>query len=124
VDQAVDPFLDLHEDAEVGDVPDAPLDRGARRILLAELLVGLGLELLHAERDAVVGRIDVEHDRLDGVADGDHLGRVLDPAGPRHLADVDEPLDPLLELDERAVVLERDDLAAHDGARHVLLGRL
>ena len=30
---------------------------------------------------------------------------------------------PSVELDERAVVLERDDLAAHDGARHVLLGR-
>ena len=67
--------------------------------------------------------VDVEHDRLDHVADGDHLRRVLDAARPRHLADVDEAFDALLELDERAVVLERDDLALDDGAGHVLLGR-
>jgi hypothetical protein len=67
-----------------------------------------------------LARVDVEHDRLDGVADGDHLRRVLDPAGPRHLGDVDQPLDPLLQLDERAVVLQRHDLAAHDRAGRVL----
>src|SRR5262249_45149212 len=36
---------------------------------------------------------------------------------------VDEALDALLELDERAVILERDDLALDDGAGRVALGR-
>ena len=122
MDEAVDAFLDLDEDAEVGDVADLALDDRTRRVLLGELLVRVRLELLHAERDAVLLDVDVEHDRLDHVADGDHLRRVLHAARPRHLGDVDEALDALLELDEGAVVLERDDLAAHDGARHVLLG--
>src|SRR6185436_17047164 len=117
VDQAVDAFLDLDEDPEVGDVADVALDHGARRVLLGQLLVGVRLELLHAERDPVLLDVDVEHDRLDHVAHRDHLRRMLDPAGPRHLGDVDQALDALFELDERAVVLERDDRA-----RHVLLG--
>src|SRR6185369_13807722 len=99
------------------------LHHGTRRVLLGELLVRVRLELLHAERDPVLLDVDVEHDRLDHVADRDHLRRMLDPAGPRHLGDVDQTLDALLELDEGAVVLERDDLAAHHGAGHVLLGR-
>src|SRR5689334_441417 len=122
VDEAVDALLDLHEDAEVRDVADVALHGGAGRVLLGELLVRVRLELLHAERDAVLLHVDVEHDRLDHVADGDHLRRVLHAARPRHLGDVDEALDALLELDEGAVVLERDDLAADDRAGHVLLG--
>src|SRR5690606_19978758 len=48
--------------------------------------------------------------------------RVLHAARPRHLGDVDETFDAFLELDEGAVVLERDHLAADDRAGHVLLG--
>src|SRR3977135_1614455 len=36
------------------------------------------------------------------------LGRWLSPPGPGHLRDVDQALDALLQLDEGAVVLERD----------------
>ena len=89
-----------------------PLHDGARRVLLRERLVRVRLELLHAERDAVL---------LDGsmssttastmsptatIFDGCLTRRVHDIS-----RDVDEALDALLELDERAVVLERDDLA-------------
>src|SRR5438132_3084612 len=37
---------------------------------------------------------------------------------PRHLADVDQPLDPFLELDERSVVGEGDDLPADRSEEH------
>src|SRR5437773_824176 len=40
--------------------------------------------------------VDVEHDRLDHVAHGDHLRRMLHAARPRHLGDVDETLDTFL----------------------------
>src|SRR6266699_2906600 len=69
--------------------------------------------------------VHVEDDRLDRLPDGDDLGRVPDVAGPAHFGDVHQALDPGLELDERAVVGDRDDLALHaraDGVfrRHVL----
>ena len=54
-------------------------------------------------------------------ADLDELGRVLDALVPRHLGDVDEALDAVFELDEGAVVRDRDDLAADDGADRVLV---
>src|SRR6185436_19987388 len=120
VNEAVDALLDLHEDAEVRDVADHALHDGAGRVLLLQRRERVRLQLLDAEADAVLARVDVEYDRLDGVADGDDLRRVLDPAGPRHLGDVDQALDALFQLDERAVVLQRDDLAAHDGAGRVL----
>ena len=51
------------------------------------------------------------------VADVEDLRRMLDALAPRHLADVDQAFDARLELDERAVVGEADDLAAHARAR-------
>src|SRR6185436_2415724 len=87
VNEAVDTFLDLDEDAEVRDVADVALDDGTGRVLLGELLVRVRLELLHAERDAVLLDVDVEHDCLDHVTHGDHLRRVLHAARPRHLTD-------------------------------------
>ncbi len=44
------------------------------------------------------------------VADVHDLGRMAHVAGPRHLGDVDQPFDALLELDEGAVVGDRDHL--------------
>ena len=66
-------------------------------------------------------RVDLEHLALDLLADLEELGRVLDLLGPAHLADVDEAFDARLQLDERAVVGDRHDLAAHLLARRVRL---
>ena len=44
---------------------------------------------------------------------------MLDALAPRHLADVDQPFDARLELDERAVVGEAHDLAAHARADRI-----
>ena len=46
---------------------------------------------------------------------------MLDALAPRHLADVDEPFDARLELDERAVVGQADDLARQARADRVAL---
>ena len=51
----------------------------------------------------------------------DQLRGVLDVARPAHLGDVHQTLDALLQLDERAVVGDRDHLAAHARADRVLL---
>ena len=89
--------------------------------LLGQLVPRVALDLLQAERDAARAGIDAEHHRLDAVADVEDLRRVLDPLAPRHLADVDQPLDAGFELDERAVVGQADDLAAHPRADRIAL---
>ena len=92
--------------------------------LFFELLPGVFLQLLHAERDAAVAGIDAEDDGVDLVAGLDQLRRMLHALGPGHLGDVNESLDSLLELDERAVVGDREDAAADLCADGVALGRV
>ena len=121
VHQTVDALLELDERAEVGQVADLALDAHARRVLLVERQPRIRLDLLEAERDLLVGLVDLEHHRLDDVADVDDLRRVPHVARPRHLGHVDQALDALLELDECAVVGDRDHLALDAVADLVLV---
>src|ERR1043165_3028994 len=120
VDQAVDPLLHFDEGAEVGEVADAARDHGADRIALRDRVPRVLLERLQRQRDAAVRHVDVGDDGLDFVA---HVQQLRRPhlLRPRHLGDVDQPFDALFELDEGAVVGERDDAAAHLGAEGVAL---
>src|ERR1700677_1052302 len=110
---AVDSVLDLDEGTEVGEVADAALDDGTNRVLVFELLPGIFLELLHAERDAAVVRIDAQDNGVDLVTGLDHLRRMLHPVGTSHLRDVNEALDALLQFDECTVVGDRENAAAN-----------
>ena len=122
VDEAVDALLDADEETEVRDVADLAAHHGADRVALLEQLPRVGLDLLHAERDALGLDVDVEDHGLDDVGQRHDLRRMLDPLRPAHLGDVDEALDAVLELDEGAVVREADDLALDPVAHAVALG--
>src|SRR6187200_1632786 len=113
VNQAIDVLFDFDERAELGEVAHLALDLRPDGILLTELVPRVALDLLQAERDATSRRIDAEHHRLDGVTDVQDLRRMLDALAPRHLADMDQAFDARLQLDERTVVGQADDLPAH-----------
>src|SRR5262249_19669158 len=121
VDQAVDTVLDLDEGAELGEVAHLAGDRRADRVLLGELVPRVALDLLQAERDPPRAGIDAEDHRFDRVADVEDLRRMLHALAPRHLADVDEPLDARLELDEPPVVGQAHDLARQARAHGIAL---
>ena len=112
VDQAFDARLQLDEGAVVGDVGDAALELGADRVLGLDALPRIGLELLHAERDAVGLVVDADDLHLDGLADRQHLGRVVD-APPGDVGDVQQAVD-AAEVDERTVVGDVLDHAVDD----------
>ena len=65
VDQAFDARLQLDEGAVVGDVGDAARELGADRVLGLDALPRIGLQLLHAERDAVGLVVDLDDLHLD-----------------------------------------------------------
>src|SRR6202012_1504177 len=92
VHQALDTRLQLHEGAVVGDVGDAAGELGADRILGLDAIPRVGLQLLHAEADALGVRVDLDDLHLDGVADGQDLARVGD-ALPAHVGDVQQAVD-------------------------------
>src|SRR5438876_2896 len=117
VQEAIHAGLELDERAEVGQVAHLPRDPRPRAVALLDRRPRVGLDLFHAERDALRGAVDVEHDHVHLVADVHQLGGMTHAARPRHLRDVDEPLDAGLELDEGAVVGEAHHPAAGLRAR-------
>src|SRR5476651_1798357 len=121
VNEAVDLLFHFDERAELRQVADLAADLRADRVLLGQVVPRVGLDLLEAERDAARRRVHAEHHRVHRVADVQQLRGVLDALAPRHLADVDQAFDARLELHERAVVGEADDLPAHPRADRVAL---
>src|SRR2546425_8104851 len=124
VDQAVDAGLDLHERPERGEVAHFPLDPHADGVFLGQRHPGVFLGLLHAERDLLFRFVDFQYDGFDRLADRHDFRGVSHVARPAHLGDMDQPLDPRLELDERAVVRDRHHLALHARAHRVLRGHV
>src|SRR6476469_8206431 len=102
VDQAFDARLQFDERAVVGDVGDAAGEARIERILRLDALPRIVQQLLHAERNAVGLVVDLDDLDLDGLADGEHFGRVIDPA-PGNIGDVQEAVD-AAEVDERTVI--------------------
>src|SRR5207302_6673160 len=76
---------------------------------------------LDRQADLALGLIGVQHLDLHGRTRLQHRARILDVLFA-DLADVDQTLDALLELDERAEVEDLEDLAVDDLAGRVLVG--
>src|SRR6185437_16182662 len=102
VDQALDARLQFDERAVVGDVGDAAGEARVQRVLRLDALPRIVQQLLHAERNAVGLVVDLDDLDLHGLADGEHLGRVVDPA-PGDIGDVEQAVD-AAEINERTVV--------------------
>ena len=100
--QPLDPGLELDEGAVVGDVGDPPLELVADQVFGLDAVPGIGLELLHAQRDALGLGVQADDLDLDGLIDVQHLGGMLDPA-PRHVGDVEQAVD-TAKVDEGAVI--------------------
>ncbi len=75
VDQTVDLLGDLDEGAELGEVAHRALDHRADRMGVLQVLPRVRLGLAQRERDAPVAHVELGDDRLDVLADGEHLGR-------------------------------------------------
>src|SRR6266446_6316058 len=120
--EALDVAAEVDDDALVHEPHDTTAHLGADRVGLADPQPRILLGLFHAERDFLFGLVDFQDDRFDRLADRHELRGVPDVPRPAHLGDVDQPFDARLELDERAVVRDRDDLALHARSNRILRG--
>jgi len=111
VNHAVDAFLEFHERAVGGHVADLALDLLADHVAKLDLVPRIRFELADAERDFLLVFVNAENDRLDLLAEGEHIGGTRHALGPREFGDMDEAFDAVLDLDERAVGHEVRDLA-------------
>ena len=87
MNQTVHTGQDANESTELGDAHNGSGEYAADGILVLQLLPGVVLGLLVAQRNLVVLGIQSLHIHLDGVAHGNNLAGVLD-AVPAQLADV------------------------------------
>src|SRR5215470_393864 len=109
VNQTVDTVLNLDERAEVGQVSHAAFNRSADWVFVMQCVPRIRGKLPHSQRDSSFLRNHVEHYAFDLITDVNQLRRMLHTLRPRHLADVDESFDTLLQLYERTVVGNADD---------------
>src|SRR5215467_6868880 len=124
VNEAVDPRFNFNKGSKARQIPNLAIDTCSDWILQRQHHPRILFGLFHTERDLFLVRIDLEHDRLDRLANRDELRRMADVARPAHLADVHEPLDSGLQLDKSAVVRDRDDLTRHARPDRILLGNV
>ena len=89
----------------------SPSTIGADRMAAREGFPRIFERLLEAERDAALGRIDLEHHHVDFLGGRQDLAGMHVLLGPRHFRNVDEAFDARLQLDERAVVGDVGDRA-------------
>ena len=104
MDHAVDIAFEADEQAELGLVLDLALDLRADRMGAREGFPRILERLLEAERDAALGRIDLEHHHVDFLGGRQDLAGMHVLLRPRHFGNVDEAFDARLQLDECAVV--------------------
>src|SRR5688572_1910907 len=93
VNQAIDTWLDLDESPEAGKVTNLAIYAGANWILGWQHHPWILLCLLHAERDLLFVRINLEHHCLDCFTNGNNLGRMTDVACPAYFTDVYQTFD-------------------------------
>src|SRR4029077_9831092 len=65
-------------------------------------------QLAHAERNAALARIHVQHHTFHLIADVDQLRGMLHPLRPGHLADMHQAFDALFQLHEGTVICHAD----------------
>src|SRR5436190_9611269 len=121
VDQPFDPLVELDERAEVRHAHDLALDRVAHVMAREEIVPDVGRQLLEPERQPLVRGVDIQHHRLDDVALLQDLGRMFDALAPRHVADVDQAVDLVLDFDERAELGEVAHLAGDLAADRIFV---
>src|SRR6185295_12115255 len=113
VNESVNTIFNLDKRAEVRQRANLARNTRADAIANRQSLPRIGGDLLDAEAYSAAVRIGFEHDGFDFLADREQLRRMLQPFRPGHLGYVHKALDTRFNFNERAVVSQADDLAAH-----------
>ena len=102
-----DAFAEFHDGGRLADYAAGDHIAG---LVLGDVLVDAGGdELLHAEFHLPLFSVDGQHLRLHDLAGAQHVGGVIDAALGADFADVNQALDAVGDLDERAEVHDFGD---------------
>ena len=125
VAEAFDSLGDLDKCAECGDPQDFPVHHVANVMAREERFPDIGLQLLHAQGQTALVRFDGKHNRLHAIAFFQNFRRMFHTLGPAQIADVNQAVDAVFDLDEGSEVSEVAN-ASFDGHadRELLMQRI
>ena len=105
--------IELDERAEVGEAGDLAANHVAGLMFGGELLPGVRLEILDGQRQSPVLAVDTGDHRVDLLSFLQDLARVLDATGPGNVRNVNQAINAVFNLDERAEVRQIADTSVH-----------
>ena len=110
----------LHERAKFSEAANRPFDRRAHRKLLLRLGPWVAQRLLQPQRHPPFAHIHAKDHHLDCLTRLQQVAGLANLLRPRHLREMNHPLDPRLQLHKRAKVRHPRHRAANSLARRVL----
>src|SRR5690242_12596050 len=119
--ETLDAFGDFDEGSECRYAQDFAVHDVTDVMALEEGLPDIRLELLHAERKTTLVGFDCQNNRLYPIALFQNFGRMLYSLGPAQIADVDQTVDAVLNLDKGAEIGQIANTAFDCGANRKLL---
>src|SRR4026209_1518392 len=103
MNEAVNVVLQANERTEAGELRDIASDQIANLVILVDIRPWIFGELFHAECNALVALVDLQHSRFHFLALLQDFGWMIDLARPRNVRHVDHTVDALLEFNESTV---------------------
>src|SRR5260370_4633868 len=92
VDETIDAWVEVDEETEIGRADDRSGERRANRMPIGHVSPGIGLLILHRERDALSIVLDFDHLHAHLLADGNEFLRIADAAAA-HLGYMPQTID-------------------------------
>ena len=115
---------DFDERTELRSAQNLAVHHVAHAMGSKEALPNIGLELLDAQREAPILRLDTENDSLHLFALLHDFRRMLDALGPAQVRDMYQPVDAVFDLDEGAKVSQVADAPFDHRSGRIALGQV
>ena len=119
MNQSLHTVLERRKCAEVNNLDNVHADVLADVMKILNLVPGVFPRLLETEGKTLVLHIDAQDNGLDILALLENLRRMLNSLGPRHVGDVDEAVNPLLQGQKGPEIRHVADPARHRGTHGV-----
>ena len=121
MDQAFNPIFQFNESTKVGDVGNCTGNMVVGHQLVTDILPRVFIELLDAERKALIGGVEVKHDSLDGFPFFVDLAWVFKAFTPRDIRDMNEAVNIVFDADKETEISDILDFSLNFGANRVFI---
>src|SRR5271168_3713252 len=122
--KTLDSLGNFDEGSELRGPQNLAVNHIANAVLGKERLPDIRLQLLHAQGQAAIFRLNTQNHSLDLLALLQHFRRMLDALGPAQVRDMHQAVDAVLDLDEGAKVGEVANAAFDNRSRRITLRQI